>query len=182
MTFKLSAHEVMRGIKVDDDRILRLKPIGWVVAASTLEAFLAIAVILAAILLRSIWLVALPLLAVFAADAFKRSRVAVTASTTEIVIVNRWRKHSVPISDVADVTIEKVSWSFRAPAYLMTRSGPGREWLIGIVETATGSIQCDALVSSPRSDDTSDPTPAEMKVDVLRRWLASATTSGLDTT
>jgi len=58
----------------------------------------------------------------------------------------------------------------RAPVHVFVGSRAHGSWEVGYVERAGHRTWCDALTSLP-DDSTSDPSPTQMKIDALRRWM-----------
>lgn len=164
----------MRGIKIRRGTLV-LRPIGWVLAGSVGDVVTGSALIAAALSMRGLWWVGFLPGAYLAVDGLVRLRVAVVATESTVCLRNRWRTHSIPLDEVQAVRAETVHWLFRQPAYFMTRSDwSGRDWVVGTVAATSGeTYECDALISVPGSDDERqlDPTPTEMKVATLRRWI-----------
>ena len=177
MEFKLTPHEVMRGIHVRKGRLV-LRPAGVVSGLSALDGVVGVAGTVLIVRAAGFWLIVLPYALFLAADGMLRLRVSVVASRTEIVVRNRWRRHGVALGDFSGVAVETVEWWFRSPFYVFTRwSGP-EDWQVGVVHTRNGArLQCDALISAPEGDFV-EPSPARMKVAALNRWLQATTSSG----
>lgn len=172
MEFELSPHEVMRGIKVRDGRLV-LRPAGLMLALSTLDALVGLAVLGAAILLGGAsWLLA-PMSVWLAVDGALRVRAAVVAGPDSVTIRNRWRTRSVPISTNLTIGVDERDGMFRAPAYTFMSWWPGREWEQGYVTLEGKRMWCDALTSAP-TDTSEYPNPTRMKIATLRRWLDTA--------
>ena len=99
----------------------------------------------------------------------------VVATGRSIVVVNKWRRYSLTIDDIAAAQIEGFEpglgflpfaafttlWprSFEA-CYLVRRNGP--------------PVRCDALVGMPGEERPLAPTPVEVKQAILQRWIAAA--------
>jgi hypothetical protein len=169
--FKLSAHEVMRGIKLRDGR-LSMRPSGLVILDTILDALLGIAIVAGAVIGGGAWWLVAPYGAFLAVDGTVRLRVSVTADQRIVTVRNRWRTHDFPLERIDSVEPQQVEWLFRSPAYAFTGWCGRRQWEVGAIRAGGNQFLCDALISLPREPD-SDPTPTEMKVAALERWIAT---------
>lgn len=169
--FELSAHEVMRGIRVRDDQLV-LRPWGWYFVGSYLDAPVALGLLWWAVSAGGFWLLGAPYLAWTAIESAARARGAVFATPTTVTIRNRFRTHRVDIADVSHVRTDIVEWTLRQPVLLFMRpSFTGCEWQIGVVDVGGRVTECDALVSTPPGQGQPDPTAAAMKAATLARCV-----------
>ena len=175
MEFKLSPHEVMRGLKVKDGHLV-LRPSGLILFNTCLDFAFGVAVAVFGVVMGGLWIV-LSIAGAVAMDAILRMRVAVTVGRDDVIVKNRTRNHRLPVARIAEARVEKVRWLLRQPAYLGHGASPfGWEWLIGVIRTTDGGrVQCDALISAPERKDATDvnATPAEPKIEALNRWLSA---------
>jgi hypothetical protein len=178
VAFQLSSHEVMRGIKVRDGKLV-LRPWGWYFAGSYLDVPVALALLWWAVWAGGFWLLSVPFLVWMAIESAARARVAVFATPTKVTVRNRFRTHRVDVSDVSRVRTEIVEWTLRQPVNLFMRASlTGREWQIGVIDVGGRLIECDALVSMPPSQGQMDPTAAAMKAATLHRWVTAHLAAG----
>jgi hypothetical protein len=171
--FELSSHEVMRGVKVRDGKLV-LRPFGGTLAGNAVDALFGAALAVWALVAGGLWVVFAPVWIYSVVESVAKLRLAAVADDRTLVIRNRWRTHRIEIADVGNVFVDDVEWWFRAPTYTGTRPhlfGP-RAWLIGVVQVGGRRYECETLVSTPNREDVeSDPTPAEMKTATLARWI-----------
>ena len=168
--FELSAHEVMRGIKVRDDELV-LRPSGLVLTGTGLDIVVGAGLAVLAIVQGALWWLAGAYGAVVLVDGAARLRVAVVASQSTLTIRNRWRTRVVPLAGVHGVGVSEHEWLLRRPFYFGVGSSPfSMYWEMGFASAPGGRISCDALISAPQNDQA-DPTPARMKIATLQRWI-----------
>ncbi len=190
--FRLSAHEVMRGIKVDDGRLI-LRPSGGFQLATITDGALGMGILPVAVANASRsgmwWLLLGPFSLALIVDALARTRVRVSADQHKIQVRNKWRTLHVPLSQVNECRSEIVRWRIKAPWFAGRRSQypfSAEPWLVGTVVTHEGVVViADALMGLPPSGALMTPPPPEggtfdpvvdypvaMKAAALARWCS----------
>jgi len=170
--FRLSSHEVMRGIKVRDGRLVLRPAAGSYLFASMEVAMVAFTGAIA------VWGVGVSIFtavitALIAADALPRFRVALIADDTLVTVHNRWRTHRIPIESIDAVRVGIVRSRFRLGLGIGWNPFAHDEITIGVVQAGATAYECEALLAPESRRRAVDPSPAAMKIDVLNRWIAA---------
>jgi hypothetical protein len=186
--FHLSSHEVMRGIKVKNGRLV-MRPYGpfqFGTIADLVVGLVTLCLVIMADRVSSPWLLVAGFLLAVAVDAVGRLRVQVVADEEYVHVRNKWRTRHVPLVEVLECRSDVVRWQVKAPWFIGRRSrnpsfSKGELWLVGMIVTTGGrTVKSDALIGFPDpiglgGDPTLDPTvdcPVAMKVAALARWCS----------
>lgn len=190
--FRLSAHEVMRGLKVDHGRLI-LRPSGGFQLGTIADMALGsgvLALVVANVSRSALWWLLLgPFSLALVADGLARTRVRVSADQETVKVRNKWRTLHVPLSHVCECRSEIVRWRIKAPWFFGRRSHypfSPEPWLVGTIVTFDGAVViADALVGLPPSGalmisqppglGAIDPVaeyPVAMKAAALARWCS----------
>jgi hypothetical protein len=172
VTFELSSHEVMRGIKVRDGQLV-LRPAGTAMAGEVFQAAV-LGAFLAPLVVRGWWLLA-PVVGYLVVDKVAVLWTAVRADDHQVTVRNRWTRRRISFPDIERVTAVDATWWYRRPVLMgVSDDGIGWAFLLGAVVDRRGKTYwCDAITSGRGTDEGGivDPPPAAMKMATLDRWV-----------
>lgn len=172
VAFQLSSHEVMRGIKVRDGRLV-LRPSGPAMVTDLFHASV-LGFVFAPLVLTGWWLLA-PVALYLVVDKLAVIRTTVVADEHRVTVTNRWTRRRLPFHDIRTVSTTDARWWYRRPVLMgVDDDGIGWDYLLGTVVDRRGKAHwCDAVTSGRTADEGGivDPPPAIMKMNALRRWI-----------
>lgn len=176
--FSLTSEEVMRGgLSVRDGALVARPGLGSRVLSVLIVCFFG-GIVAVGVTMSPAVLVVVPAVTYIAARHLARLRVAVVATTDEVIVRNRWRSVRVPADEVVAIDVVARQRTLRddlSEPFLSTWQWPAPATIdVGVVRTGRSEQPCDALVSASAGNDPSMTSVTRMKVDALRRWRDSA--------